>query len=78
MGILSIKYVTGNKLALDTCRNIEKASHCSALELSQDTGISSKLLRVKAMEKISIKSNTSSLMDTKAQVMYSTLLMMKK
>lgn len=24
MGILSIKYVAGNKLALDTCRNIER------------------------------------------------------
>lgn len=24
MGILSIKYVTGNKLALDTCRNTER------------------------------------------------------
>lgn len=24
MGILSIKYVTGNKLALDTCRNVER------------------------------------------------------
>lgn len=46
MGILSIKYVTGNKLALDTCRNIERPVIFSALRLSQNTGISSTLLRV--------------------------------
>ena len=42
MGIPSIKYVTGNKLALDTCRNIERpvifsAPHSCYIIKSQET-----------------------------------------